>query len=112
MSPTSPVVSGRVLYVASLTDGLKAFPTDCAAACVPAWTWRGASGIPTGIRTVVATRDRVFAGGADGNLYVFGPRVPSRVSSTAASNTVAVVVYGGLALAVVAVSVMRRRRRI
>jgi hypothetical protein len=111
MAATSPAVSGGVLYVPSLTDGLKAFATDCAAACVPAWTWRGPNGIPTAIRTVSATRDRVFAGGADGNLYVFGPRTPSRVSSSATSNAVAVVVYGGLAVVVVTAFVIRRRRR-
>ena len=112
MSPTSPVVSGGVLYVASLTDGLKAFPTDCAAACVPAWTWSGPNGLPTAIRTVVATRDRVFAGGADGNLYVFGPRTPSRVSSSGASNAIAVVMYATLGVVVATALALRRRRRI
>ena len=112
MSPTSPVVSGGVLYVASLTDGLKAFPTDCAAACVPAWTWSGPNGIPTAIRSVAATHDRVFAGGADGNLYVFGPSTPSRVSSSGASNAVAVVLYAALAIVLVAALALRSRRRV
>jgi outer membrane protein assembly factor BamB len=111
MASTPPSFSNGVLYVGSLTDGLKAFPADCSATCVPAWTWRGPGGVPAAIRTVVASPDRVFAGSADGNLYVFGPGT-SRGPSTTTSNAIALAVYGGLALVLLAGVATRLRRRV
>jgi hypothetical protein len=114
MSWARPAVGNGLVYVASQSQGIRAYPTDCGTAngtCKPSWAWGYANnGIaPVGIRFVVATSDRVFAGSTDGRLYVFGigapPTSPSRGSDRSAAIT-----YGALAAIALAAVIVRRRR--
>lgn len=111
-----PAVSNSVLYVASQSQGIRAYPIDCGtsnARCSPAWAWGYAhdGSAPVGIRFVVATSDRVFAGSTGGKLYAFGvgARLPEPATG---SDGATLAIYAALALiGLIAVLVQRNRRR-
>ncbi len=115
MSWARPAVGNGLVYVASQSQGIRAYPTDCGSAnatCTPSWAWGYAhDGVaPVGIRFVVATSDRVFAGSTDGMLYVFGfgalQTSPSRGSDRSTA-----IAYGALVVILLGAVVVRRRRR-
>jgi outer membrane protein assembly factor BamB len=110
------VLEDGVLYAASNTAGLYAFPADCGrgdAACRPLWTFGtgrdGTSAI--GFKALVPTGDGLFAASVDGHLYAFGLHATGDASSAAAGSGRWLIVGIAGALVIAATAYRRGRRR-
>jgi outer membrane protein assembly factor BamB len=108
------VLQDGVLYVASNSAGLYAFPASCGrdnASCRPLWTFgtgrNGSSAI--GFKALVPTGDGLFAASGDGRLYVFALGGSHPTSPRASGWAIAAAC--ALALGAFGVVALRRRRR-
>jgi hypothetical protein len=111
LAPYTPVVVGDLVFVADRYGPLWAFDAACTARCSPLWSSPGmrASGVP------LISGPRVFVADKTGVLHAYatgGPvPVPPSAASAHPSPGIAPWFYLGLAVVIVGVSIIRRRRR-
>jgi outer membrane protein assembly factor BamB len=113
ISDSSPVVVDGLVYVASLFDGLLAYPVDCRTQplCRASWSWPGEQPIGASGAVDVAVGDGVLVAAARAEALVAFAPAPLPHGLSGGDRRSAEAFYGAVVLLGTAALVLRRRRR-